>query len=172
MKAGDWEKVVSQWTQENQIEPVPPFHTIEKTPDGHSFHVAAAQTFAAILDEHGFAIDKTVPSDVAQPTKTDINVHGAHEANLRAFKSFSQNAVHGVSLGHRFGLDQYYRAITLDQRMLVPIERAILIRDILVSLRCLGLLDLLLTMTRLYLLRVWIYFCYVTFSFPCSASAI
>ena len=131
----EWDQIHSKWARDEQTGALPPFHTIEKTPDGLFYHLAVAESFAAMLEEHGFAtrFDQNMRYDVMMPRKTDTMVHGVREARLRASRRYVQQALHGVSLGHRYGLDQYYRLITPDQSMLVPIERAILTRDTLAS---------------------------------------
>lgn len=131
--ANEWER--NERTLTGKTSPICSFHSVEKTPDDRFYRVAVSLSWIPQLREQGFAVTlEGAPNRVAEPKDADIRVDGAREARRKASHSFIQNAVHGVSIGARYGLDRYYRSVTLDQHLLVPIEWAILIRDILVCL--------------------------------------
>lgn len=64
---------------------------------------------------------------VWRPSDDEKKVYGTTVATQRAEDRFVRGAVAGILSGHAPGLARFYRRITQDQSLLVPIEWAILL---------------------------------------------
>ncbi|KAI8710661.1 hypothetical protein NCS52_01546900 [Fusarium sp. LHS14.1] len=114
-----------------QIKHLPPIHVVGKSPDGKYCMVAVASSRFQILR------DLDLPFllghehlDVSEPTEGEVKVHGIAEAREKSQRRYVEKAVAGVLSSQHRGLDLYYRDNTKDQSLLLPIEWAILIRDV------------------------------------------
>lgn len=119
-----------------QIEHVPRVHVVGKTPDGQFYQVAVCASCIRWLLDHDFPFElasaQGLQHDISEPGEGEIRVQGIREARRRAQSCFVRNAIRGIWSGRGRGLDRYYRYITVNQDVLVPIEWAIVIRDIVV----------------------------------------
>ncbi|RTE70377.1 hypothetical protein BHE90_015225 [Fusarium euwallaceae] len=114
-----------------QIKHLPPIHVVGKSPDGKSCMVAVASSRFQILRDLDlpFSLDHE-PFDISEPTEGEVKVHGMAGARQKSQRRYVENAVAGVLSSQHQGLDWYYRDNTHKQRLLLPIEWAILIRDV------------------------------------------
>ncbi|RSL43420.1 hypothetical protein CEP54_015096 [Fusarium duplospermum] len=114
-----------------QIKHLPPIHVVGKSPDGKSCMVAVASSRFQILRDLDlpFSLDHE-PLDISEPTEGEVKVHGIAEARQKSQRRYLEKAVAGVLSSQNQGLDWYYRDNTHYQHLLLPIERAILLRDV------------------------------------------
>lgn len=118
-----------------QIKHLPPIHVVGKTPDGKSCMVAVASSRVQILRDRDlqFAIHHEPYLDVSGPTEGEVAVYGGAEAKRKSQSRYVEKAVAGILSSQHQGLGWYYRDNTHSQRLLLPIEWAILMRDVEVS---------------------------------------
>ncbi|KAJ3469723.1 hypothetical protein MRS44_003788 [Fusarium solani] len=115
-----------------QIKHLPPIHVVGKTPDGKSCMVAVASSRVQILRDLAlpFSLHHEPYLDVSEPTEGEVAVYGITEARQKSQSRYVDKAVAGVLSSQHQGLGWYYRDNTHNQRLLLPIEWAILIRDV------------------------------------------
>ncbi|KAF4457922.1 hypothetical protein F53441_275 [Fusarium austroafricanum] len=113
---------------------------IKRKASGEFYLVAVASCVQQRLKElHGqdflfeLASEKDAFVDVLNPTEGEKRIYGVCTATQKTQSSVIRKAVIGVTSPGGRGLARYYRKVIYDQRILVPVEWASLIRDITTS---------------------------------------
>ncbi|KAJ4195493.1 hypothetical protein NW759_016449 [Fusarium solani] len=76
-----------------------------------------------------FPLDHEFHPDVSEPTEGEVAVYGRAEARKKSQIRYVENAVRDILSSQHQGLSRYYRD-NPDERLRLPIEWAILIRDV------------------------------------------
>ncbi|KPM46351.1 hypothetical protein AK830_g180 [Neonectria ditissima] len=111
-----------------------PIYCEGKTSDGRHYKVVATRSYTKLFRQRGLFTEIDV-EEIApwEPTDSAVRVHGKSEAKRKAQRCFINNTIEGIiSKGN--GLLQYYRHTLCDNYLMVPIEWALLIHDILADL--------------------------------------
>ncbi|RSL58345.1 hypothetical protein CEP53_006175 [Fusarium sp. AF-6] len=121
----------------NQLEPDGscehlPLHVVGNTPDGKSYVVAVPSSRVQILRDllFSFSLAPRFGPDGSEPIKAEVAVYGIAQARQKSQSRYVEKAIRGVLSSQHQGLGRYYQRNTRNQRLRLPIDCAILIRDV------------------------------------------
>ncbi len=109
----------------------PQINVAGKNEDGKSYEVVVHVSYVQWLFFLGF--EQYLDYDPTAPAKEDILVHDTGEAIKRGRARFLRKAADRIRSGCCQGYEECYRHIALSHGLRIPLERALLIHDILVS---------------------------------------
>jgi len=115
----------------------PGINVAGKTEDGKSYEVVIHASYVQWL--FFFGCELYFDYDPTAPIKEDILVHGIWEATQRVHARFLLNAVNKIRSGCYRGFEECCRDLARSNGLAIPLERALLIYDILVSSSLFGL---------------------------------
>ncbi|RSL97792.1 hypothetical protein CEP52_010706 [Fusarium oligoseptatum] len=121
----------------NQLEPDGscehlPLHVVGNTPDGKSYVVAVASSRVQVLRDllFSFSLAPRFGPDGSEPIKAEVAVYGIAQARQKSQSRYVEKAIRGVLSSQHQGLGRYYQRNTRNQRLRLPIDCAILTRDV------------------------------------------
>lgn len=109
----------------------PGIDVVGKTEDGKAYEIVINASYVQWLFFLGYEI--CLDYDPTAPIKEDILVHGVWEATKRGHTRFLRNAVNRIRSGCSRGYEECCRDVARSNGLRIPLERALLTHDILVS---------------------------------------
>lgn len=129
-------QIESSRNKRHQIKWQPGIYVTDKS-DGDGFYeVVVHPLYLPWLSDHGFELNLNY--NPTKPRDKKKSAYGTEEATRRACDYFLNNAVTVIHSGCGPGLEKCYRDVALKYGLEIPLERAILSYDILVSFFLVG----------------------------------